>query len=731
MSRNLRHIAILVSILIFSCVIGTVIYFQEAELPQSGTLTHLKTSEPAEVIIDKDGYFHLYAQSSHDLYIILGYMHATRYLVNMDLFLRAANGTLSEVFGSEHLEIDILSRTIGFSDIASDFVNRVDPDVLQILSAYCDGINTYIDQNSYHLPRDFKLRRYKPSHWKPADCLAIQRLLAWSLSNQLTKKVVFYKLLEIYGQEKTREGFPAVDNLPPGSFPIYNTQLFPDLNHLVNSHLHLLDLLNITVEDLENSWVLSADRTIDNVPALGGELPGFLNKYHDIVELTAPGINIGGLTIPGIPFILAGCNSTIAWNITIRPSDNMEFILNPVSDDNSQYKLNNQWSDFNTRQEFIVIRNATDTTITVRQTALGPVVNLNHKNRHNQYAISVHWNGCQFSDDLKSCTQLYSAKNWEAFKKAVRLHVTPSAEVDFLDINNNIGTAQYVSDLEINESAGRIQTLSRLYEPDFINPVHHLFRNLNPESGYIRHHRVFSKFIQDSSTCKDVFLSDSLLSFQDILTINTDRRAEMLLPLIFETISTKDLSNPVHCRALEILSQWDCRASDLNPAKSIFNSLLNKLSEFTYKDEMDLSDPQLYSQFEHLSDESFLNILYLIQQGGSSWFDDIRTTDIVERRKAVVLNAFSETVDYLTEQYSSNISQWAPENILPSDQINRINFQITLIPRPTIYEFSIMVQQSHLLSHEQKIIRSQSQMQLCNRYKIIQEGARIITILSE
>jgi len=731
MNRNLRHVAILIIVVILSILGSIAIYFQESGLPQSGTLTHLKTSEPAEVIIDKDGYFHLYAQSSQDLYTILGYMHAARYLVNMDLFLRTANGTLSEVFGPEHLEIDILSRTIGFANIASDFVNRIDPNVSQILSAYCDGINTYIDQNFYHLPRDFKIRRYTPSHWKPEDCLAIQRLLAWSLSDQLIKKVVFYKLLEIYGPKKIREGFPAVDNLPLGSFPIYNTQLFSDLNYLVNSHLHLLDLLNITTEDLENSWVLSANRTIENVPALGGELPDFLNKYHDIVELTAPGISIGGLTIPGIPFILFGCNSTIAWNLTIRPSDNLEFILTPVSDDNSQYELYNKWSDFSIRPERIVIRNATDTTITVRQTALGPVVNLNHKNRHNQYAISVHWNGNQFSDDLKSYTQLYSAKNWDAFKNAVRQHVTPSVEVDFLDINSNIGTAQYVSDLEINENAERIQTLSRLYEPDFINPVHHLFRNLNPESGYIRHHRVFSEFVQDSSVCKDIFQSDSLLSFQDILTINTDRRAEMLLPLIFEIISTKDLSHPVHCRALEILSQWDCQTSDLSPATSIFNTLLNKLCELIYKDEMDLTDPQLYSQFEHLSDESFLNILYLIQQGESSWFDDIQTTDIVERRKTVVLTAFSKAVDYLAEQYSPNISQWAPENILHPNHIDRTSFQIALIPRPFIYESSVMVHQSRLLSHEQKIIRSQSQMQLYSRYELIQESARIITILPE
>jgi len=281
-----------------SIISGALIFFHEVQPFKNDTIIQSQINAPAELIIDIDGYSHLSAQNSSDLYNLLGYIHAAKYLVKMDLFLRAANGTLSEVFGAEYIDIDILSRTIGFANIASDFITRIDPDVSQILNDYCDGINSYIDQNAFYLPQEFKIRRYSPSRWKPEDCLAIQRLLAWALSDQLIKKVTLYKLLEIYGSEKIQAGFPALNNLPPNTFPAYNTQFFSDLNHLVDGHLQLLDLLDITAEDLENSWVLSADHNIDNIPALGGELPGFLNNYHEIVELINQGIHVNGLILP-------------------------------------------------------------------------------------------------------------------------------------------------------------------------------------------------------------------------------------------------------------------------------------------------------------------------------------------------------------------------------------------------------------------------------------------------
>ena len=695
-------------------------YLQEPQIIQRDHLKFPVGSDYTELIIDKDGHYHLYAQNNSDLYKVLGYLQAAEYLEKMDLFLRAANGTLSEAFGSEFVELDVFSRTIGFANIAAGFINQVDPVVNQVLTAYCDGINAYIDDYTHQLPRPFKLKRYLPSRWRPQDCLAIQRLLAWSLSDQVNKKVVIYKLLEIYGVEKVRDGFPAFHNLPPDGFESYDTQLFSDLNRFVNTHLKLIKHLGFSPEELENSWTLAANHSENGVPALGGELPFFLKDYHDLVELNSPSLHVSGLVLPGIPFVLFGCNGQIAWNLTVRPADNLEYLLPPQNSPISTQ----------TRRETIAIRNSEDSTITITETPLGPVIN--HYSGASPYQkIIVQWGGYLFSDDLKSYTGLYSATNWEDFKLSVSQHVVPAAEVDFIDRNNNIGTAQYISDLEINHNIERLPSLSRIYEPDYIRPIHHLFRYLNPQTGIIRHHRALSGFLPDSIISGDILLTDTAHKFSDILNMRTDRHAQMLLSLIFGVISEDDLHDPRYRKIYSVLKSWNFDKSVPGPQLTIYDTFINTLAESIYRDEMDLADSRSYSQFSHLTDEVYLNLIALLNDGESSWFDDIRSAETVEYRKTIVLNAFIKSVDLLTDRYSVNISQWAAENCLPRQRTEHTNFLLALEDDPVIYESTDRLVRPNRFSRERKLVRRNSQLRSCNRFELIRNGGRVISILPE
>ncbi|WVM89002.1 penicillin acylase family protein [Halopseudomonas pachastrellae] len=102
------------------------------------------------VYYDAWGVPHIDAQSEHDAYLALGYVHAQDRLFQMDLLRRIGGGRLSELFGASR------SQPTGSSgpwasaatpaSTQSAWNNRPDSPQVQLIHAYQDGINQYIDQ---------------------------------------------------------------------------------------------------------------------------------------------------------------------------------------------------------------------------------------------------------------------------------------------------------------------------------------------------------------------------------------------------------------------------------------------------------------------------------------------------------------------------------------------------------------------------------------------------------
>src|SRR5262245_50629137 len=64
-----------------------------------GTLAIPGLSEPVEVVRDREGVPHIFAKSSDDLYMALGFVHAQDRLWQMEMQRRTGQGRLSEIFG--------------------------------------------------------------------------------------------------------------------------------------------------------------------------------------------------------------------------------------------------------------------------------------------------------------------------------------------------------------------------------------------------------------------------------------------------------------------------------------------------------------------------------------------------------------------------------------------------------------------------------------------------------
>ena len=68
----------------------------------------------ATVSFNAQGLASISAGSTHDMFLALGYLHASERLFQMEMLRRAGQGRVAEVIGEDGLPIDKVTRTLGF-----------------------------------------------------------------------------------------------------------------------------------------------------------------------------------------------------------------------------------------------------------------------------------------------------------------------------------------------------------------------------------------------------------------------------------------------------------------------------------------------------------------------------------------------------------------------------------------------------------------------------------------
>lgn len=148
---------------------------EDAKLPTSQTLHIPGLNKPVQVSFDAQGTAYIHAQTDHDLFLTLGYLHAKNRLFQMDLMRRQGEGRLSEIVGKAALPSDAFELQLGLLRTAQQSWQQMaqDDPARSALLAYTAGVNACIqeDERTGQLPLMFKLsatnRRPGPRwiHW--------------------------------------------------------------------------------------------------------------------------------------------------------------------------------------------------------------------------------------------------------------------------------------------------------------------------------------------------------------------------------------------------------------------------------------------------------------------------------------------------------------------------------------------------------------------------------------
>ncbi|MCF6352967.1 MAG: penicillin acylase family protein, partial [Cyclobacteriaceae bacterium] len=143
MKKVLKILAVIILIL----AVAIYFFLQHSKPTYSGELTIEGLKEKVEVKYDTYGIPHIYAKNETDAYMALGYVHAQERLFQMEMIRRVATGTLSEILGSDLLDVDKLFRTLGIAKKSKEFAKQFNTSsngYKPAVEAYFKGINSFI-----------------------------------------------------------------------------------------------------------------------------------------------------------------------------------------------------------------------------------------------------------------------------------------------------------------------------------------------------------------------------------------------------------------------------------------------------------------------------------------------------------------------------------------------------------------------------------------------------------
>ncbi len=406
MRRILRVVNILIAIACVVAAIGFYWIFYRALPKTSGSLTTFVTQQVA-VSRDDLGIPHIKAKTLEDALFVQGYVTAEDRMFQMDAMRRLAAGDLSDIFGAVTLDADRESRKMELRRAAEQIYAVLPSADKAAMAAYARGVNAYIEAHhgayggSYGF--EFAALRYDPRPWGVTDSILCGLNMYRSLTN-------LWKL-KIERQQMLGTGEPNLVNY------LFTGPSGPPLQG-------------------SNAWTVSGAHSADGKPLLSNDmhleysLPGV---WH-AVQLEAPGMNVAGVALPGLPGVIAGHNDRIAWGLTNLGFDVQDIYAEKMDVRTGRYVFAGKLEQARLDREVISVKGRAPEELQLWVTRHGPVLE-----QAASRALSLRWTVYEPGLFQYVFLDLDRARNWEEFQHALSRYGGPSQNFVYADVDGHIG----------------------------------------------------------------------------------------------------------------------------------------------------------------------------------------------------------------------------------------------------------------------------------------------------
>jgi penicillin G amidase len=633
-----------------------------------------------EVFRDAFGVPHIFAQTDHDLYFAVGYVHAQDRLWQMELVRRAGMGRLAEVLGPEALEIDRMFRVLGLRRVAQHSEALLDEKTRAALQAYADGVSEFIATHEGRYPVEFDILGFNPEPWTVEHSLLVSRLMAWELNYARWIDILRGIVTEKMGAARAQELYPEWSEDSPLIVPpeLAKRKITAGGQELLGRDRAFRSLFGLGgFQTGSNAWALSGSMTTTGRPILANDTHLFLTapgRFYELHTVT-PEMNVVGMSIAGVPFVIIGRNRAISWGVTNAMLDDADYYVEEVdsADHPSLVRSLGRWVPVETYRDTIHVKGERSVVLTSYWTPDGPIINrIEPSASLSKELLSFRWTGHEPSADARAFYLINRASTWREFTRALSYFSVPAQNFVYADTAGTIGY-QLAGKVPIRGTSGSAVPMpgwAQGYEwKGFVRPEE-LPSVVNAPEGFVAtaNNKIASRtYPYHLSTywepdwrirrIREMLGEGGAFSVEDMRAMQRDVasvHARDLVPIILASYDGVDVSDRTLRDALTYFRNWTFEMNDRDVATSIFHAFITAAIRNTFSDEL---GPEAFRLFDSLATPPLLALTNAMHDSLSPWFDRIDTRE-VETRAEIVRMSLEEGLRFLKAERGDDIKAW-------------------------------------------------------------------------
>jgi penicillin amidase len=429
MMRRARRVAVVLLVLIVAAVGAGGAWSMSrlrASLPQlDGHARLAGLSSSVRVTRDALGIPTITGATRRDVAHATGFVHGQDRFFQMDLSRRRAAGELAALVGRAALAADREVRVHRFRATAREALAHLSPNDRASLDAYALGVNSALSAMGAP-PFEYLLLGEAPEPWLPEDSLLVVLTMFLTLQDgdggyestlatmaEVLPAEMFAFLAprgtewdspvdggafalppipgaDVYNPREARRGRPPVGPLPP---TVDRTQV----SDAARGSPWGIDAGERDAAAIGSNSFAVAGRLADGAALIANDMHLGIRVpntwYRAVLEWGGPADphRLVGVTLPGVPALVVGSNTHVAWGFTNTYADWSDIVLLDLDpQDARRYQSPEGWRPFERFEEVIRVAGESAESLAVDWTIWGPVMPRDYRGRARAYRWVAH-----------------------------------------------------------------------------------------------------------------------------------------------------------------------------------------------------------------------------------------------------------------------------------------------------------------------------------------------------